>query len=790
MKKNTPKSKLIYRVLSVLFSLLVCHNYVFSQGLNGSVTGAIVSTSGERLAFATASIKGTRIGTTTDDSGNFNLNVPVGNHILYLSFTGYKPVEKEVIVKAGETTSVGTVALEESSEMIDEIRVDGMITKFSKKESEIVARMPLKNLDNPQVYTVVPKELFTEQIDVDFRSALMSSPGVANVVLGVGSGGTGLSMRMRGFSGANGAGAIRNGMATNWVSLSDPVNLESLEIIKGPSATLFGSTLISYGGLVNRVTKQAFEGTGGEVGFSTGANGLGRVTLDYNTPLNSDNTLLFRLNTAIHREKSFQDYGVNKTMMFAPTFTYLVSDRLTLNFDLEYFESNRNTTYVRISGTPVTNLDELNWNFEKSYTSNEFLSSAKVFNTLAKATYKLSENWESQTALSYSNTDNNANYLFLLLRESAPTTLTRMVMNIPSLFNTLQLQQNFIGKFKIAGMDNKLLVGLDYTQLQTTDTRYRITSFDQVEINAEDSEFDAGQAKQEMASSAPFLRNKRSRRTYAAYASDVLHVTDRLIAMVSLRFDSFHDIVEDYDQTAWSPKTGLIYQLVDDKISLFGNYMNGFANVAPGYTEASPDETVAFKPEHANQFEGGIKFELIGNKLNGTLSYYDIQVENKVRSVTGEDNIAYSVQDGTQKSSGFEMDLIANPVKGMHIVLGYGYNDSEYTNISESLDGNRPYSAPEQVANFWISHRLTKGQWEGLGIGFGGDYSSDYYLNDANTITVPGHFKFDGTLFLDRPKFRIGLKLNNLTDKEYWMSDYDAEPQSPRSFIANFTMRF
>lgn len=98
----------------------------------------------------------------------------------------------------------------------------------------MVARMPLKNLENPQVYTVVPKELLTEQIATDFRGALLPSPGVTNVMLGVGSGGTGLSMRMRGFSGADGAGSIRNGMATNFVSLSDPVNLERLEIIKAP----------------------------------------------------------------------------------------------------------------------------------------------------------------------------------------------------------------------------------------------------------------------------------------------------------------------------------------------------------------------------------------------------------------------------------------------------------------------------------------------------------------------------------------------------------------------------
>jgi iron complex outermembrane receptor protein len=756
----------------------------WAQNLKGKITGTVISGNGEKLGYATATIKGSRIGTTTNDEGQFVLEVAPGSYTLAVSFTGYHPVEKQVSVQSGENTNVGTITLNESSEMIGEITVDGMITKFSKKESEVVARMPLKNLDNPQVYTVVPKELFTEQIDVNFRSALMSSPGVANVTLGLGSGGTGLAMHLRGFTGANGAGAIRNGLATNWVSLSDPANLESLEIIKGPSATLFGSTLTSYGGLVNRVTKQAHEGTGGEIGFSTGSIGLGRLSVDYNTPLNDEGTLLFRVNAAIHREKSFQDYGVNKTTMFAPTITYIASDRLTFNFDVEYFESQRNTTYLRLSGTPVTNLDDLNWDFRKSYTSNELLSSAKVLNTMAKATYKLSDTWESQTALSYSNTDNNANYLFLLLNNTS--TITRRVMNIPSLFNTIQLQQNFVGKFKIGGMDNKLLFGLDFTQLKTTDTR-RYVNFDQVEINGDDTWLDAAAVKQTLDATDPYVRNKRSRKTYSAYASDVLNMTNRLIAMASLRVDNYHDIAEDYTQTALSPKLGLIYQVIDDKISLFGNYMNGFSNVAPGYTEESPDNPVKFEPEHANQVEGGLKFELIGNKLNGTLSYYDIRVENKVRSVTGEDNNTYSVQDGTQKSSGFEMDLIANPVKGMHIVLGYGYNDSEYTNVSEALDGNRPYSTPEHVANFWVSHRVTKGQ---LGVGFGGNYSSDYYLNDANTITVPGFFKFDGTVFYDRPTFRIGLKINNLTDKEYWMSDYDAEPQSPRTFIANFTMRF
>src|SRR5690606_41192065 len=111
---------------------------------------------------------------------------------------------------------------------------------------------------------------------------------------------------------------------------SDPVNLERLEIIKGPSSTLFGSTLISYGGLVNRVTKKPLGYQSTELSFSAGSYGLGRVTLDYNTPLNKDNTFLFRFNTAIHRENSFQDQGINRTYMRSEEHTSELQSRENL----------------------------------------------------------------------------------------------------------------------------------------------------------------------------------------------------------------------------------------------------------------------------------------------------------------------------------------------------------------------------------------------------------------------------------------------------------------------------
>jgi iron complex outermembrane receptor protein len=99
-----------------------------------------------------------------------------------------------------------------------------------------------------------------------------------------------------------------------------------------------------------------------------------------------------------------------------------------------------------------------------------------------------------------------------------------------------------------------------------------------------------------------------------------------LIVLASAHIDRFdnkgtRNITRDtttgrYSQTAVSPKFGLVYQVVKDQVSLFGNYMNGFQNIAPivqtdpvtGTTEAS-----SFKPSQANQWEAGVKVNMLDN---------------------------------------------------------------------------------------------------------------------------------------------------------------------------------
>lgn len=795
MKK---KLNLAKRLFPLLF-LLVCVTYGYAQ--NGKLAGKVLSLADETIVEAAAvSVKGTTLGTYTDENGMFSISIKPGNYILRFSYFGSKALEREVKVLSGRTTDVGSVKIDVSARMLDEVVVNGMIRKFAEKKSSYVARMPLKNLENPQVYTVIPKELLSEQLAVDFRNVLTSSPGVSAATLGVGSGGTGLGMRLRGFAGANGAGSIRNGMATNFVSLSDPANLESVEVIKGPSATLFGSTLISYGGLINRVTKRAFEGVGGEVSLTGGAWGLGRISADYNTPLDANGKALFRINTALHKENSFQDYGINKTFMVSPTLTLKPNNRLTLTIEAEYFKSNRTTSYINLPGSlksmGINSVGDLNFDWNKSFASNDVTSKAEVLNLFGEAVYKISDKWTSHTLFSHSRSDNDANYLFLDV--ASKDSLSRRFMHIPSIFTTQQVQQNFNGDFMIGSLRNRVLIGLDYTKLTTVDTRLTLNSYDKklnsvtgnIAIQGTTFPVYIDKYNSLMANPNKAVATRRFTRTYSAYASDVINITNRLDVMASLRFDRFDDVQNNYMQSAWSPKLGVVYQVIKNQVSLFGNYMNGFTNKGPA--TANPDGVVkSFKPEHAFQYEGGVKLELLGGKLNSTISLYHIKVDDRVRSVTaptGSAVASYSVQDGSQKSKGFEIDVIANPFKGMHVILGYGYNDNKF--YKGSADGLRDVATPRHLANFWIGHKLTTGSLKGFGIGLGGNFASSSFLDSSNNFKVAGYGKLDATVFYEYDKFRIGAKVNNLTDKHYILGDYYAELQSPRQFLANVTYRF
>lgn len=788
---KTLNDKVLCQVFAAFLIIFLCSEQAFSQSTVGTISGKAIVKDGNYLQGATVKISELNKTTTTDSDGAYQLkNIPFGTYLVEIKLNGYESSPVSVIIDQNNTEVTLDFELTYTSQKLEEVIVSSGGNRFARKESEEVSKMKLKNMENPQVYTIVSKELMKEQVITDYNSAFKNVPGAGIAEVRNQGRTTNIS---RGFATPQ---LVRNGVGSFTYNSIDPSNLERIEVIKGPSATLFGSTISSFGGLFNRVTKKPFNFFKGEVSFSAGDWDLNRLTADINTPLNEDKTALFRINTALHSERSFQDAGFNKSFFIAPSFSYEVNERLTLLIDAE-FSASKGTSPTRL--TPYTKADatahsieELGIPYDLSFANNTVNYTGQQYNIFAQLKYKISDEWTSQTIVSRTRSSSEGYVVALTMLSNE--TLRQQVTNQDYPYYGTDIQQNFNGDFKIGKLRNRVVAGLDFYSLRATrnDATINMPALNFRKPGDAYNNFTLNKIEPLFQNATYTNMVSNNERTYSAYVSDVLNVTDRLLVMGGVRADRYinkgvyypsrDSIAGNYNQTAFSPRFGAVYQVVKDKVSVFGNYMNGFNNVG-----GSDFYGNTFKPNQANQLEGGVKFDF--NKISATFSYYDIKVTNVTRD--DPDHVNFQIQDGTQLSKGFEAELIANPIKGLNIVAGYTYNDSEYTKANPSINGLRPTTAGSPTtANLWASYRLTEGAASGLGFGFGGIYGSEYYQTNTSTFkfSIPSYTVLDASVFYDRPKFRLGLKVDNLSNEKYW--SYRLAAQNPTRVTGNITFKF
>ncbi|QEC51564.1 iron complex outermembrane receptor protein [Anseongella ginsenosidimutans] len=801
--------------MKILFPLAILLGAIFTaQGQTGTVAGTVSTAEGRPAPNVSLSLENTYKRTATNANGEFRLSqVKAGDYIIVATYAGIE-TRQSVHVDAGELTTV-EIILRQYTEL-DQVVVEA---DAYKEEGEYVAKMPLERIENPQVYHSIGSGILEAQLATDFDKALKNAPGLQKMWESTGRGGDGAGYySMRGFAVqptlVNGLPGLTNGSL-------DPANIESIQVIKGPSGTLFGSSLISYGGLINTVTKKPYQGFGGEAAYVAGSFGLNRITADVNAPLNKANDIIMRVNTAFHSENSFQDAGFKRSFFLAPSLSYEVNERLSFLLSAELLTAegtNPTMLFLNRSGPlQYENLADLNYDPDLSLTSNDITIKNPRYNVQTEMIYQISPEWTSQTVVSrgFAKSDGYYSYLWDNGYDKPQFSVFISDQNAHSL--TTDIQQNFTGDFRIGGLRNRLVVGLDYFHRQTHDFSSGYPWFYDVSPRGEIDYVDpyTGETvapryltKESvdavLASSSRANLNTKDE-TYSIYFSDVINITPELLAMASLRLDHFNtkgDVStdeDDYEQTALSPKFGLVYQPIPNKLSVFANYMNGFKNVAPATVSDINGEnpvTKTFEPEHANQAEFGIKTDLFEGRLSSTISVYDIKVSNKV--MPDPANINNSLQGGEIESKGLEVDLNLRPVPGLSILAGYSYNDSKVLRgIEESAfeeAGKRPGEAgPKNLFNAWATYEFSKGALRGWGLGFGANSASELIILDSRAtgkFTVPGYTVLDASVFYNTEKFRITLKLDNLSNEEYYTGWSTINPQRPRSFAAGLTYRF
>lgn len=195
-------------------------------------------------------------------------------------------------------------------------------------------------LDVPQTVNAVTKEVIEEQNLVQLND-------VAPYVAGVNEFSVYDDITIRGFRNfddrrINGLRSYNNFWSQPYIA-----NVERVEVIKGPSAVLYGQA--SPGGVINIVTKKPLaerrHEIRGDVGTFGSGDNQGFLALDTTGPVNENGSLLYRFNASTWDQDSFRTEIFDKGYQLAPSFSWVPSDDTRVNLELNY--TNRESVLDR-----------------------------------------------------------------------------------------------------------------------------------------------------------------------------------------------------------------------------------------------------------------------------------------------------------------------------------------------------------------------------------------------------------------------------------------------------------
>ncbi len=185
----------------------------------------------------------------------------------------------------------------------------------------------------PQSITVVTSQLMSSRADSRLEDALRNVPGIT---LNAGEGAArGDTVNLRGFSAFN--DFFLDGIRDAAVYTRDSFDLQSVEVIKGPSAVLFGRG--STGGAINQVSKAPLTDGFEHVSAELGSNDLYRTTVDLDTPVGS--AMAARLNIMAESSAVAEREDVrNRRWGVAPALAFGIDDRDSLTLTYVHQQEN------------------------------------------------------------------------------------------------------------------------------------------------------------------------------------------------------------------------------------------------------------------------------------------------------------------------------------------------------------------------------------------------------------------------------------------------------------------
>jgi len=644
---------------------------------------------------------------------------------------------------------------------------------------------PLRDI--PQSVNVITQEVLHDQNARSLEDVLGNVSGITQTNT---LGNTQDAFIRRGFGQNRDDAILTNGMKTV-LPKSFNATTERVEVMKGPSSTLFG--IQDPGGGINLVTKRPERHFGGEISLNASSFGGGSTTLDLTGPI-ADKPLAFRLIGSFENTEYWRNYGKNKNHLIAPSLSWFGADTtVTASYLYQHYEKpfDRGTIWDIDRNGPIpvnrrTRLDE-RFNITKGESQVASLNVRHAFN----------DDWRMTFDYTYSSDQYRDNQARMDGWDAANNRVRRRIdATQGSEVSGHAARVDVIGKVQWLGMENELLFGAeyDYRQVLRSDMM-RCTTRHWLDIR----KLDYGKPQKcttvVAAQSDQFERLKSP----SLYLQDSLHLNEQWIVVAGARYQQYKQIagrgrpfVKNTDTSGSKvvPRLGLVYKATP-ALSIYSNIAKSFrpqASMSSYFGDLPPEEGLTY--------EVGSKWDVTPT-LNATLAAYTTDKKN-VTYFEGVGSQLVTRTAGKVRARGVELDVAGKLTERVSLVASYAYTNTKV--LSDPLiSGMRLANVARHTASLFTSYAfdvLPNGDRLKMGAGIRGVSKRAGHVN--NSYFIPGYAAVDAfvayTIASHNP-ITVQLNLRNLFDRTYFASALGSSPYGnaygePFNANLSLSMRF
>jgi iron complex outermembrane receptor protein len=576
-------------------------------------------------------------------------------------------------------------------------------------------------------------------------------------------GGPATTVTIRGFETYGGAWDGLNGGFANAYQDFPLEFVDSVEVMKGPSALLFGSGN-QYGspaGSINYIPKRA--PAGGEVrrvivGTQTG--GLLSASADMGGRFGSDQQFGYRLNVLGKKGGLAVDNVELDEKGFLGSFEWRATRDLTLTADFGKIDSNKKgytdmyglATGVALPRAPDGRINAsmpwADWNADREF-------------ALLKADWSINPDWK--LTLATTRAQSSFEYLsagFISIADiHGNGTLFTGVAN-PFTVDTATHQATLTGKLKTGAVSHQLAFSLTRdTDKQTYTPSADYGSFPTNIYRP----IHVPRPVPTLTGAAPI--------TYTDLTADSIRLLNTMtwgpwVAIAGIGRITFDEAIPDaagnpYRMSKTTPMGALLYRLGASS-SVYASYAEGLerGGTAPA-TAANAFQ--AMPPRESSQIEVGYKVDFGSAQMAAAL----FRIDRALEYVNPATNLY--VQDGLQRHTGLELSASGQVTPDLNIIASALLIRPTVAN--DTVSGNRATGVPERSLSLYANWRVPA--YRPLTLSAGMQYKSAQWLDLANTQRIDAFTVFDLGATLDMQAAwgtpgRLRLAINNVTDKAYW----------------------